>query len=355
MRLSNFDLERVLFSVNQLNADHEPESLPQRTMDAVRSLVPTDVVSFEGFGEDSHYQGPLWYAPLESVSNQMLAAMSEYVSDHPCFDGTAAKSLQSVVRVSDFMSLVNFKQTTIYNEFFRHLGTERQIAAPLHISPELMISCSLCRPGKDYTERDCRLIALLVPHLTAAFRQAKFIHRIKFESEQLRTALEFAKLAIVTVDGKLDRQVATAAATRILHKYFGRESALLPKVLREYIRYHHRIFVGDEFYLPPQPFEKRQANGKLVVRVVFQSLSDTIILLLEEISSAPVADRNGFGLTDRENEVLAWVGQGKTDGEIGKILGISIRTVQKHVENIFNKLGVETRTAATSAVNGKNR
>ena len=53
-----------------------------------------------------------------------------------------------------------------------------------------------------------------------------------------------------------------------------------------------------------------------------------------------------LGLTEREAEVLGWVAEGKTNPEIGFILSISPRTVQKHLEHIFAKLGVETRTAA---------
>jgi len=44
--------------------------------------------------------------------------------------------------------------------------------------------------------------------------------------------------------------------------------------------------------------------------------------------------------------VLKWVATGKTNSEIGDILGVSPRTVQKHLEHIFRKLGVKTRTAA---------
>jgi DNA-binding CsgD family transcriptional regulator len=51
-------------------------------------------------------------------------------------------------------------------------------------------------------------------------------------------------------------------------------------------------------------------------------------------------------LTDREREVLVLVAAGKTNGEIATILAISARTIQKHLEHIFQKLGVETRTAA---------
>ncbi|MDX1951829.1 MAG: response regulator transcription factor [Verrucomicrobiota bacterium] len=54
-----------------------------------------------------------------------------------------------------------------------------------------------------------------------------------------------------------------------------------------------------------------------------------------------------LGLTPRVAEVLLWVAQGKTNPEIGMILGISEWTVKKHVLEIFEKLGVETRTSAT--------
>ena len=51
-------------------------------------------------------------------------------------------------------------------------------------------------------------------------------------------------------------------------------------------------------------------------------------------------------LTTRENEVLRWVAAGKTDRDIADLLGCSHRTVQKHLERVYAKLGVETRTAA---------
>lgn len=55
-----------------------------------------------------------------------------------------------------------------------------------------------------------------------------------------------------------------------------------------------------------------------------------------------------LGLTRREVEVLTWVNDGKTNAEIGEILDTSPRTVQKHLEHIFEKLGVGTRTAAAA-------
>lgn len=63
----------------------------------------------------------------------------------------------------------------------------------------------------------------------------------------------------------------------------------------------------------------------------------------------PPHGRNGYALaslTPREGEVLGWIVEGKRDGEIGTILGISANTVHKHAQRIYAKLEVETRTAA---------
>ena len=51
-------------------------------------------------------------------------------------------------------------------------------------------------------------------------------------------------------------------------------------------------------------------------------------------------------LTAREAEVLYWVVKGKTNRDIGEIVGSSPATVKKHLERVYVKLGVETRTAA---------
>jgi DNA-binding CsgD family transcriptional regulator len=65
---------------------------------------------------------------------------------------------------------------------------------------------------------------------------------------------------------------------------------------------------------------------------------------------ASVAAR--FRLTPREAEVLSWLASGKTDRDIAEILGMRPRTVNKHLEHIYVKLGVETRTAAASVAQG---
>jgi DNA-binding NarL/FixJ family response regulator len=68
----------------------------------------------------------------------------------------------------------------------------------------------------------------------------------------------------------------------------------------------------------------------------------------ESGTAVPPEYASELGLTTREGEVLAWLSKGKTNRDIAEILGLSPRTVDKHLEQIYAKLGVENRTAAAA-------
>lgn len=55
-----------------------------------------------------------------------------------------------------------------------------------------------------------------------------------------------------------------------------------------------------------------------------------------------------LGLSGRECEILYWIAQGKSNGDIALILNLSVGTVKKHVANTYDKLGIRTRAAATA-------
>lgn len=77
--------------------------------------------------------------------------------------------------------------------------------------------------------------------------------------------------------------------------------------------------------------------------------ADELLFRLSEKRSADdTTALQGLGLTAREAEVLLWLSRGKTNREIGQILGISPRTVNKHLEQIFIKMGVENRASAAA-------
>lgn len=84
------------------------------------------------------------------------------------------------------------------------------------------------------------------------------------------------------------------------------------------------------------------------------TLGETMLLLeLQREGHAAASRLAHAALTPRETEVLSWLAKGKTNRDIADILGLSHRTVNKHLEHIFEKLGVETRAAAAALASGQ--
>src|SRR5437016_347022 len=99
-------------------------------------------------------------------------------------------------------------------------------------------------------------------------------------------------------------------------------------------------------------------NEQLKLQYMGKLGANEFLLRLAKDSGAdtPAEFSSELGLTTREGEVLSWLSKGKTNRDIAQILGLSPRTVDKHLEQIYSKLGVENRTAAAAiAVNAKHR
>ena len=92
-------------------------------------------------------------------------------------------------------------------------------------------------------------------------------------------------------------------------------------------------------------------DSRLEFMLVARSGDDEWLFRIAEIRAGAeerlLAQRHG--LTDREAEVLLWISRGKANREISEILGISPRTVNKHLEQVFAKMGVENRASAAAA------
>jgi DNA-binding response OmpR family regulator len=101
---------------------------------------------------------------------------------------------------------------------------------------------------------------------------------------------------------------------------------------------------------PGTPLSLTQQQGRLTIHYAGKVAPNEHLLLLQESRTDVAALRlsTSLGLTARESEVLHWLAAGKTDRDIAEILGMSPRTVNKHLEHIYVKIGVETRAAAAA-------
>lgn len=101
--------------------------------------------------------------------------------------------------------------------------------------------------------------------------------------------------------------------------------------------------------LPGQPMSSALAFAGDGVTLKYLGQSDNEVLICIKAQSEPDGSArlaNAFGLTDRESEVLLWLTMGKTNRDIGDILDLSARTINKHLEQVFHKMGVDNRTSA---------
>jgi DNA-binding response OmpR family regulator len=100
---------------------------------------------------------------------------------------------------------------------------------------------------------------------------------------------------------------------------------------------------GVDYVVKPVRIEE------VLARLATHVRNARVTRLASEALDAPSSSRLDIAsLTPRETEVLSWLAKGKTNRDIADILGMSHRTVNKHLEHIFEKLGVETRAAAAA-------
>jgi DNA-binding NarL/FixJ family response regulator len=185
--------------------------------------------------------------------------------------------------------------------------------------------------GTDYVAKPVRQSEVLA-RIAAHLHTAGLMH-------QARSALDAfgnAVLAVAPEDYSIVWQ--TPLARQWMQDYFG-SSAATPPVLAAWLEGQGQ-----------QALSVVRGSSRLVFNPADTSSSEHwMIVLREESDAAQVhALMALLSLTQRQAEVLNWVIKGKTNRDIGDILGTSPRTVNKHLEHVFIKLGVETRTAAAS-------
>lgn len=196
--------------------------------------------------------------------------------------------------------------------------------------------------GTDYVVKPVRtgeVIARVNTHLASA-RQMK----------QARSALDAfgqATLALRMETGRVTWQ--TPLARQLMSGAFPAEAAAdhAPAALTQWLA-HALAGLRQQ---PPQaalPLHIAQDARRLIFTLHEQTADGEWLIVLREENDAARTEAllAAFPLTRKEAEVLHWVIQGKTGPEIGDILGSSPRTVNKHLEHIYEKLGVENRTAA---------
>jgi DNA-binding response OmpR family regulator/DNA-binding CsgD family transcriptional regulator len=166
-------------------------------------------------------------------------------------------------------------------------------------------------------------------------------------AQSARAALDTAGRYLLAVNPAGEILWCTPQAVKLLESALPRRGGRLvvPGPLGDWLR---RTAAGEDTAAPPAtlPTEDGTLHLSLLSRT---GEGEFLFRVAAESGGREAALRRRFALTGREAEVLLWIAQGKSNRDIGEILNLSPRTVNKHLEQIYQKLGVENRASAAVA------
>jgi DNA-binding NarL/FixJ family response regulator len=201
--------------------------------------------------------------------------------------------------------------------------------------------------GADYVTKPVRpgeVLARIATHIQSS--------RLMQQARSALDAFGRATISILLRNGYLVWQ--TPLARSLLAKYRILESQ--PEMDRLFA-WMRLAADAHSSHKPPGSHVFVQGAESLIFTFFEHTVDGECLLVLHEESDAVKIDAmmHALNLTRRESEVLYWLVKGKTNRDIGDILVMSPRTVNKHLEHVFQKLNVETRTAAAAVALGKVR
>jgi DNA-binding CsgD family transcriptional regulator len=355
-RLSPRRLEKVLEFLQATYRAQDLDEFASLVPSAITRVIEADLSTYSEVNPVRKRVG--WHhEPVCTPLLKFRRIFERFMHDDPLVNWYANGADGRAVKISDLMTQRQFHALPIYNEFYRRLALEHQIAFLLDTVKPLLVGVTLNRSTTDFNEDDRLTLNVLRPHLIQAYRNASAITESQRQITLMMQGIEDVGRAIILVSREGAILRTTTKSRRWLACYFGwpgRGSArCLPETLDRWLRQELRRRSAVDAVAPPaEPFFIEHDAGGVIVRALVQD--DRVLLLLDHhppaTAHAPRSLRalQSLGLSPRESEVLAWVAQGKTNPEIGTILGLSGRTIQTHLDHIYRKLDVQTRTAAVA-------
>jgi DNA-binding CsgD family transcriptional regulator len=271
-----------------------------------------------------------------------LADWAAHHHQHPVLGRLPDAEVRSY---SDFLSAREWRKLGIYSAY-RRLGLRGELS--LHLASDARRSAVLTvhRVDRGFGARERELLETLAPHLRAAYVRLEQGQ----EAERWRAALESglarAGACVVLADADGSILGADAGAEDVLERWFGarRRPEALPEELVDWVE-------GAGAGASARPFVRARDGRRLEISLASDA-EERLLVLRERRTGAPDPAElaEAFPVTRRQAEVLALLGEGRSDAEIAHRLGISVRTVGHHVEHILDRLGVSNRTAAAGLI-----
>lgn len=328
------DAAALLSFAGELVGLDDPVAFPPELLRRLGQLVSCANVTYSVLDRDanrtlflswcSENEGGIW---LDTAPDN--EAYFRLKDQHPlCHYRETSGDWTSAHRISEFATLREFQSTELWDELYRGEDVNYWLDIGLAAQGAKTSVFIFTRSTSDFDERDQLALDLLQPCLERRAASVAFAAECAEALAHLEDAdsEEAHRVVLCSASGVVE--FASARSRALLTRYFAPTSDRVPSAL---LRAFHR---GDMRAVA-------ECNGsRLIVRAT--RVGDLLLLLLGE------SDTRVDRLTVRQTEILRHVARGETDAEIALDLGIAPATVNKHLEQVYDRLGVHTRTAAAA-------
>ena len=209
--------------------------------------------------------------------------------------------------------------------------------------PPLLLGIALSRGEENFSDDEVELLALARPHLIQAYRNAELASARSAALRALEAGLETSGHHAVVLDPYGRVEFATETARELLgNPGPGRDA--LPAEVRAWMRERRGQAAASE------PLILEAGGRSLLIRLLPQQARDRRDVLLVEPGPGELSVEalRGLGLTTREAETLRWIALGASAEVAAQRLGMARRTADKHLQNVYAKLGVASAAQATA-------
>ncbi len=343
-RLGTRDLQAVLSFVRDIEGTDEAGAFVRRTLAGFHRLIACDLATYNEM-DSANGRAFASADPGDALFPGVDEILARHLDSHPLVQHYARTRDPRALKLSDFLGRRELHRTDLYQELFRPLNGEYLLAANLEATRSVVIGIGLFRSAGDFSERDRDVMDEVRPHLIQAYLNAE----LRSLLGALEGVLEGDDRAVIVLD-RLDRvRHATPGGARLLRELRGAAGAPRDDV-GEWVRAERgRLdpIAGDP--RPPAPLVVGPPGSRITLRLLAAGDRDPAVVVMERERPQPsAASIATLGLTRRQAEVLACAARGMTNPQIAGDLFLSRRTVQRHLEQVYDRLGVHTRTAAAA-------
>ena len=348
-RLDSAELQRIRQFLEETSVPCDLSTFASVLLPAAQRLIPSVIACYAQFDP---VQGRLVAQELYPETGPSRASVegAAILARHPVFEAWGRTGDMSALRRSDLLSRREWHRHEVFHEVYKNWGCEDSMPVGLPAPPGLM-ACLCSERDVDFTETERDVLDLVRPHIAQMYRCAEMVSLLAQVSQS-------GRVRTMMLDNSGRPLLATRDGWELIAKYFPGHPvlpALFPRPVSDWLDRELARWWSRELPNPPSVHvAEGEDGGSLALRLLFGEKTGQQVLLVIEEHPAPMPATVSphFGLSRREVEILTLARMGNTSKEIAEVLFLSRRTVEKHLENIYCKLGVDNRTAAVAVAFG---